>query len=283
MDGTDGPVEVDNRMDNADTKLQNLREWMQKKAENDICIAFSGGVDSSLLLKIAAEETEKKGTKVYGVTFVSRLSPKADLDIARKVAEECGAEFEVLYIDESENEELLKNTRQRCYLCKKHLFSELIRWAHERGVYTVLEGTNADDLNVYRPGLKAVRELEAESPLALLEISKEEVRSFASQCGLSVASRPSAPCMATRIPYDTPLDFEVLAKLEQGELKLKEMGFELVRLRLHGDIVRIEVPREQLGQLTDHSDTAVKILKEIGFKYITLDLEGFRSGSMDEV
>lgn len=282
MDGTDGTVKVDGRMNNTESKLHLLREWMQKKAEHDICVAFSGGVDSSLLLKTAAEEAEKKGTKVYGVTFVSRLSPKADLDIARKVAGECKAEFEVLYVDESKNEELLKNTRERCYLCKKHLFSELIRWAHDRGVYTVLEGTNADDLNVYRPGLRAVRELEAESPLALLGINKEEVRSCAALCGLSVASRPSAPCMATRIPYDTPLDFDILAKLEQGEMKLKETGFGLVRLRLHGDVLRIEVQKEQLSQLAAHSEDVVRLLKELGFKYITMDLEGFRSGSMDE-
>ena len=230
---------------------------------SDLLCAFSGGVDSSLLLKIAAEEAEKKGTKVYGVTFVSRLSPKADLDIAREVAGECKAEFEVLYVDESKNEELLKNTRERCYLCKKHLFSELIRWAHDRGVYTVLEGTNADDLNVYRPGLRAVRELEAESPLALLGISKEEVRSCAALCGLSVASRPSAPCMATRIPYDTPLDFDILAKLEQGEMKLKEAGFGLVRLRLHGDVLRIEVQKEQLSQLAAHSEDVVRDRKSV--------------------
>lgn len=259
-----------------------LQDWMQEHTKQDLCVAFSGGVDSSLLLKAAVLAAAGNGTKVYGVLFVSRLSPKADFEIAKKTAAECGAAFEVLSIDESGNEELLNNPRNRCYLCKKGLFQGLLEWAEGQGIQTVIEGTNADDLGVFRPGLKAVRELGVLSPLAELGITKEEVRLLAAGYGLSVASRPSSPCMATRIPYDTRLDFDQLEKLEEGEAFMKELGYGQVRLRLHGEILRIEILPEQMLALSGQAEQVVQKMKGLGFKYITLDLQGFRSGSMDE-
>ena len=262
-------------------KLYQLHKRINELTQEDICIAFSGGVDSSLLLKIASIEAKKNNTKVYAVTFNTRLHPKADANIAAVVAEECGAEHVILSIDEFDNKELLNNPINRCYICKKDLFQTLKTWAAERSINTVIDGTNADDLLVYRPGLKALRELEIISPLADCGVTKMETRAFSKELNLSVSDRPSAPCMATRLPYNTPITFEVIERLEKGEQYLASMGFETVRLRLHGDILRIEVPQNRLVELLKNKDDVINTLKTLGFIYITLDLEGFRSGSMD--
>lgn len=267
---------------NRDTKLEQLFRRMGELAKEDLCIAFSGGVDSSLILKAAATEAKNRGTKVYAVMISTRLMPAADLEIAREVSKECGSEFHILHLDESGCREILENCRERCYHCKKYMFQRLKDWAGERGIRHVAEGTNADDLKVYRPGIRAVRELEIQSPLAELYITKMEVRDFAKSLGLSVAKRPSAPCMATRIPYGTPLDFEVLKRLEKGEEICRQMGYETVRLRLHDKILRVEIEKEQMGKFLEESDKIAEKLRQLKFQYITLDIEGFRSGSMDE-
>lgn len=262
-------------------QLERLEERMDRLTREDVCVAFSGGVDSSLLLRVAVAAAKKNGTKVYAVTISTRLQPQEDLETAESVAKECGANWQVLRIDESRNEKILENSRQRCYWCKAFLFQSLKDWAAAHGVTVLLEGSNADDLGVYRPGLRAVKELGAQSPLAELGITKEEVRRMAQELGISVALRPSAPCMATRLPYGTRLDFEMLERLEEGERRLRSLGFAVVRLRLHGEIVRIEVATEKLAAAISERETIVKILRELGFHYITLDMEGFRSGSMD--
>lgn len=263
-------------------KRRQLEEMLSGLAKNPICVAFSGGTDSSLLLKAASKAASERETEVYGVTFATRLHPKADLEIARKVAQECGAHFEVLPIDEAGNTAILSNPPDRCYLCKRYLFERLQEWCCQRGIQTILEGTNADDLNVYRPGIRAIQELGILSPLAQLSFTKEEVRELARKMGISVARRPSAPCMATRFPYHTQIDFSLLNRLEQGENYMKAAGFEVVRLRIHGDILRVEVEKEKLPLAIGKAQSIVNELKALGFRYVTLDMEGFRSGSMDE-
>ncbi len=258
-----------------------IKEEIRRIARQDVCLAFSGGVDSSILLKLLCDAAGQEGSRVYAVTFETRLHSPADLETARKVAEETGAVHCVLEVDESENEAILYNPADRCYLCKKYLFSRLIQFGQEHGVQVFLDGTNADDLHVYRPGIRALRELGIRSPLAELGITKGQVREMAAALGLSVASRPSAPCLATRIPYGTRLDFQLFERIDQGETFLKKLGFPTVRLRVHQDIARIEVPAEQIGLLAAKKDAVVGRLKELGFVYITADLEGFRSGSMD--
>ena len=150
------------------------------------------------------------------------------------------------------------------------------------GASVVLEGTNADDLSEYRPGLKAIRELGIKSPLMEAGLTKEEVRRLAGEYGISVARRPSSPCLATRFPYWEELTYEKLRQVEKGENYLKTLGLYNVRLRVHGRIVRIEADAEQMGRLVERREEIVGFLKELGYGYITLDLEGFRSGSMDE-
>lgn len=260
-----------------------LIKEIEQMAGQDVCLAFSGGVDSSVLLKLLCDASDRMehGGRIYAVTFQTRLHPPADVEIAGRVAEETGAVHCILQVDESENEELLNNPVNRCYLCKKYLFSRLIAFGRDKGVSLFLDGTNADDLEVYRPGLQALKELGIRSPLAEQGVTKADVRQLAEQLGLSVAARPSAPCLATRIPYGTRLDFDLFERIDQAETFLKELGYPVVRVRVHGEIVRLEVPADRLSDLAADSDLVVKKLKELGFPYITMDLEGFRSGSMD--
>lgn len=258
-----------------------LEARMRKLAAGDICLAFSGGVDSSLLLKAAVDAAEETGKKVYAVTFDSRLHPACDLEIAGQVAKELGGIHQVIQIDELEQADIRMNPENRCYLCKRRLFSCLKEFAEERKITCILDGTNEDDLHVYRPGIQALGELGIISPLAELHITKAEVKALASMYGISVASRPSTPCMATRIPYGLELNYDILARIGEGEAFLREMFSGNVRLRLHKNVARIELDPECLEQAVMKREQVISRLKELGFSYVTLDLEGFRSGSMD--
>jgi uncharacterized protein len=258
-----------------------LEKYLEKLVSEGVAVAFSGGVDSSLVLKLACEAGKKLNKDVYGVTFETKLHPVSDLTISKKVAKEMGAIHKIKQINEFENGAILKNPVDRCYQCKKLLFSQLKEYGKELGCTHILDGTNADDLNTYRPGVRALKELGIISPLAELGITKEEVRAMAKDLNISVSTRPSTPCMATRIPYNTPLDFQLLSNIEKAEGLIKDLGFEIVRVRVHGDIVRIEVPKEDLFRLMEVNDKIISFMKKLGFLYITLDLEGFRSGSMD--
>ncbi len=258
-----------------------LEQMMAEYAKEDICLAFSGGVDSSLLLKVAADAAGKTGKAVYAVTFDSRLHPSCDLEIAARVAKELGGIHKVVSVNELEQEEIRFNPVNRCYLCKKKLFQSLKDYAKEMNNPYIMDGTNEDDLHVYRPGIKALRELGIISPLAELHITKAQVKELASWYGISVASRPSAPCMATRLPYGTEIDYDILNHIGKGEEFVSTLVKGNVRLRLHHDIVRIEVDQESMGNLMEKSREIIAYLIELGFVYITMDLEGFRSGSMD--
>ncbi len=266
-----------------DGKLKLLEEWMDSRMTGDVCVAFSGGVDSSLILKMACLCAGKRGVSVHAVTFDTMLHPACDLQTAKKVAHELGARHEIIEIDELKIPGLKNNPPDRCYLCKKHLFSVLLEYAGEKGIKHVLDGTNEDDLHVYRPGLRALRELGIESPLAACHISKKETREMADFLGISVASRPSAPCMATRIPYGQELNHTVLKQIEEGEDFLRTVFSGNVRLRLHGQTARIELDSSQMGRALEQRKPLCSRLRKLGFSYITLDLEGFRSGSMDEI
>ncbi|ETA80931.1 ATP-dependent sacrificial sulfur transferase LarE [Youngiibacter fragilis] len=263
------------------TKLEELKSEIRSLVKDGACIAFSGGVDSSLILKLAADAGRELGRDVHAVTFETRLHPVSDVQVSKSVAKEMGAIHTIIRVDEFENRDLLKNPVNRCYICKNMLFSNLLDLAKENGLKYVIDGTNADDHKVYRPGIRALKELGVISPLAGLGITKAEVRAFASSLGISVASRPSAPCMATRLPYDTEISFELLERIEKGEEFIKGLGFSIVRLRIHKDIARIEVPADDFMKLIGYRDQVTASLKSLGFTYITLDMEGFRSGSMD--
>lgn len=254
---------------------------MNQNASQDVIVAFSGGVDSSLILKLAVTAAREKGTKVYAVTFQTRLHPMGELDHTARVAKEAGAEHMIIESDELSYAGIANNPEDRCYRCKKYLFSQLLQLAGELGTTIIYEGSNEDDMNVYRPGFKAVKELGVISPLASAGMTKKEIRAMAAELGLSVADRPSAPCLATRFPYGTPIDYGLLAKADEAEQYIRSLGGQNIRLRIHGDIVRLEVDVEDFSIVLNNREEIIQKLKAAGFIYITLDLEGFRSGSMD--
>lgn len=262
-------------------KYIRLTAMLDRWAREDIAVAFSGGVDSSLLLRLACDAAKEYGTKVYAVTVVTKLHPGSDLKTAERVAQEMGAAHQVLETDELEEAGIEDNPPDRCYRCKRSIFRKIKSRAEMLGVRYILEGTNEDDLHEYRPGIQALRELEIISPLAECGITKEEVRALAAARGVSVAERPASPCLATRLPYGTHITCDKLRMIEEGEALIREMGFYNVRLRLHGDIARIEVDEEDIPRLVRCGKEITEQLKKLGFTYITVDLEGFRSGSMD--
>ena len=259
-----------------------LEAYMSRFSQQDICLAFSGGVDSSLLLKAALDAVKGSGHSVYAVTFNTRLHPPCDLEAARQTAGELGGIHVVLEIDELEQKEIAENPVDRCYLCKRQLFTKLTEYASARGIRYILDGTNWDDLHVYRPGIKALRELGIISPLAELQFTKDQVRALAAEYNISAASRPSTPCMATRLPYGAKLDYGLLERIETGEMWLRDQIGGNVRLRIHGEVARIEVDAASMENLIRLRTQAAGRLKSLGFHYVTLDLEGFRSGSMDQ-
>lgn len=260
--------------------MERIKELTQKLLEcgkNGICLAFSGGVDSAVLLKLAVDA----GLPVLAVTFHTMLHPAADLEQAKKLAKQMGAPHWVLPINEFQNPKVMENPPDRCYHCKFMLFEQLADVARDQGLGCIMDGTNFDDLGEYRPGLRALQEWNVHSPLAECHVTKAEVREIAAKLGLSVASKPSAPCMATRFPYGDRFTRESLEQVERAEAQLKELGFYNVRVRCHRGIARIEVDKKDLGLAVQYGEEIVSIVKSQGFDYVTLDLEGFRSGSMD--
>ena len=245
--------------------------------ETGVCLAFSGGVDSALLLALLTD----KGIPVTAVTFRTALHPQGDMDNAVKVARERGAAHRFVDVDEFQDPAILQNPPDRCYHCKHLLFETLCRLAEEEGLGVPMDGTNADDLKEYRPGLRALKELGVRSPLAECGITKAQVREMAAELGLSTASRPSSPCMATRLPYGETITKEKLRRIETGEGLLKEMGFPVCRLRVQENLCRIEVPKDQIVRAAELHETLSKQLTALGFSFVTLDLGGFRSGSYD--
>lgn len=268
-----------------------LKKQIESYLPEGVVVAFSGGVDSALLCRLACMAAGEKG-RVYAVTVQTRLHPSGDLEAARQAAEEFGALHKVLRIDELAESGIETNPVNRCYLCKKSIFRKIKELAEELGAGVILEGTNADDLHRYRPGIQALRELQIISPLAQNGLRKEEIRMLAAHLGIPVANRPSAPCLATRLPYGTKLNYELLERIDEGERYLRKLDFYNVRLRVHelteeADpekkwLARIEVDAEDIPRLLEHRKKVTDMVKQLGFHRVTVDLEGFRSGSMDE-
>lgn len=262
-------------------KCEKLFRIIDKLTKENTAVAFSGGVDSSLLLKLLCIKAKSRGTLVYAIAAHTELHPSGDLEIAKRVAEESGAAFTVLKLQELKEADIVNNPIDRCYRCKKLLFKEIKRKAEELGAKILIEGTNLDDTKVYRPGLKAIEELGIKSPLKDAGFTKKEIRKLAATYDISVADRPSTPCLATRFPYGAVLSLEKMKKVEQGEAFLRELGLYNVRLRVHGETARIEVDEKDMPKLLESRKEVVEFLKGLGYWYITLDMEGFRSGSMD--
>lgn len=262
-------------------KCSYLQKLMEKYTQENVVVAFSGGVDSSLLLKTACINAVKNGTKVFAVTMHTTLHTMNEIESSKETAGEVEAEHLIISVDELKEAGIENNPVERCYLCKKYLFQKMKDKAESLGVKIILDGTNEDDLHMFRPGLKALKELEIKSPLVESDFSKTDVRKLVEEYGLSVSKKPSTPCLATRFPYGSRLSYEEMKKVEKGEDFLKNLGLYNVRLRVHNDIARIEVDKEDIVKIVVYKEAIISYLKELGYRYITLDLEGFRSGSMD--
>lgn len=268
-------------MSTYEEKCSYLQKLMEKYTQENVVVAFSGGVDSSLLLKTACINAVKNGTKVFAVTMHTTLHTMNEIESSKETAGEVGAEHLIISVDELKEAGIENNPVERCYLCKKYLFQKMKDKAESLGVKIILDGTNEDDLHMFRPGLRALKELEIKSPLAESDFSKTNVRKLAEEYRLSVSKKPSTPCLATRFPYGSRLSYEEMKKVEKGEDFLKNLGLYNVRLRIHNDIARIEVDKEDIVKIVVYKEAIISYLKELGYRYITLDLEGFRSGSMD--
>ena len=263
-------------------KLNELRRLLENLSADGVCAAFSGGVDSALLLNVLSEIHARKPFPLLAVVFATAFHTAEETASAMKQAEELGVPAELVERDVLSDPVLRENPKDRCYHCKCALFSEMKRIAEAHGIQNLVDGTNADDTRVYRPGRKALEELGVLSPLAVCGFTKDEIRAAARELLISVADKPSTPCLATRFPYGTVLTDEALRRVERGEAVLREFGLKVVRLRVHGDVARIETDPDGFELVVAKRFDIAFALRQEGFPYVTLDMEGFRSGSMDE-
>lgn len=261
---------------------EKLRTYMSDLAKEDVAVAFSGGADSSLILKMAVEAAQQTGKNVYAYCIKTTLHPMGEAQQAQKVAEEIGAIYQQIEVDEFSEANIDHNPPDRCYRCKRYMFQRLKQEANKQNVTVIIDGTNEDDMHVYRPGIKALKELGIKSPLAECGCSKQTVRELLAEYHISVANKPSMPCLATRFPYGTKLEREELRRVDEAETYIRNLGCYNVRVRIHQDIARIEVDQKDEAIVLTHRDKIIARLTELGYDYITLDLEGFRSGSMDK-
>lgn len=251
-------------------------------ARGGMVVAFSGGVDSTVVAKLARDSL---GDRTVAVTADSESLPRSELDDARRMADLIGIEHLVIKHSELEKEWIIRNPKDRCYHCRKELAGLLKAVAQERGYGTIADGVNKDDHKEHRPGIKAADEAGIWHPFIEFDVTKDELRDMARVLGLPIADKPAAACLSSRIPYGETITREKLSQVERGEALLKELGVGHVRVRHHGDVARIEVPEALLSMFNDAGlrNKVMSGLKALGFRYVTLDLRGYRAGSMDEV
>lgn len=256
-------------------KLKKLKEIL--KNYNGVVVAFSGGVDSTLLLKVARDVLRER---VIAVTAISPLYPEKETIIAKRIARLLKVKHLTINSEELRNKNFIKNSMRRCYYCKIELFKKL-KVIAQRYNYKVIEGSNRSDLGDYRPGLGAGRELGVDSPLIKAGLKKEEIRILAKKFKLPNWNKPSMACLASRIPYYQRIESNALKRIAKGEDFLMKLGLSQTRLRDHFPLARIEVPEDELKLVLKGRDRIVRYLKKFGYHYVTLDLEGYRTGSMN--
>ena len=258
-------------------KIENILRQMKS-----VLVAYSGGVDSSFLLKVAKDTLKEN---VIAVTAVSLTYPARELEEAKKIARALEEKHILIETGELENPQFTSNPPERCYFCKSELFSRLKKIAKEKNIEHVIDGSNADDLRDVRPGMKAAKELGIRSPLQEAKLTKKEIRTLSKQLELCTWDKPSFACLSSRFPYGTKINEKDLVRVAAAEDFLKNLGISQVRVRHYNDTVRIEALPEDIPKFFE-SEVRQRILrefKELGYTYVTVDLQGYRSGSMNEV
>lgn len=266
-------------MSKIEEKEKVLEDYL--KSLGSVLVAFSSGVDSTFLLKKAKQVL---GDNVIAVTAKSCSFPKRELDEAVKFCKKENIKHIIVESEELEIEGFSSNPKNRCYLCKKELFEKMIQVAKDNGIKEIVEGSNMDDMGDYRPGLQAIDELEIKSPLRKANLYKNEIRELSKKLGLSTWDKPSFACLSSRFVYGETITGKKLGMVDKAEQLLLDMGFKQVRVRIHGNLARIELNPDEIEKIAkkENRDKISKALEEYGFSYVTLDLEGYRTGSMNK-
>jgi pyridinium-3,5-biscarboxylic acid mononucleotide sulfurtransferase len=263
---------------NTEDKLRKLKTILKKTGS--VIVSFSGGTDSTFLIKCAVDTLGKEN--VLAVNAVSPLYPAEEKREAEKISSSLGVKHIKIKTGICKNPDFMRNNPDRCFTCKKKLFAELEEIRKNYNLKTIIDGTNKDDEKYYRPGEKAKKYYSVLSPLQKAGLTKKEIRRLSSFFNLPTFEKPADSCLATRIPYGEKITVQKLKRIEKGEKKLKEMGFKIIRLREYNAAARIEIEQKEMKKALEYRKKISEELRKLGYTYITLDLEGYRSGSMDE-
>ena len=259
-------------------KLSHL-ENIIKDMKDGAVVAFSGGVDSTFLLKVCYDVLG--AGKVLAVTSASETIPERELNKAKNLCEKIGSKHKIIYTNELQVDGFRKNPKDRCFYCKNELFDNLWQIAKENNLSNVLDGSNYDDMGDYRPGMKAAKKHGVKSPLQEAKLTKDDIRELSKTLDLPTWNKPAMACLSSRFPYGEEITKDKITSVEKAEDLLESLGYKQFRVRHHDSIARIEILPSEFGKILEDKDKITKSLKELGFKFVTLDLEGFRSGSMN--